>query len=86
MKILPKEKFSLVRRIVLFHILVNLFNIGLKRRQLHFPLLLYSVSCDMLFCLKYMNIQKGFSQQLRVKESSCNAGATGDMGSIPGSG
>ena len=61
MKILSKEKLSLVRRIVLFHILVNLFNIGL--------MLLYSVSWDMLFCLKYMKIQKGFPQRLRVKES-----------------
>ena len=86
MKILSKEKLSLVRRIVLFHILVNLFNIGLNRRQLHFPLLLYSISWDMLFCLKYMNIQKGFPQWLRVKESSCNAGATRDVGLIPGSG
>ena len=61
MKILSKEKLSLVRRIVLFHILVNLFNIGL--------MLLYSVSWEMLFCLKYMKIQKAFPQRLRVKES-----------------
>ena len=67
MKILSKEKFSLVRRIVLFHILVNLFNIGLKRRQLHFPLLLIQSLAICCFVWSIWTSKKGFPNSSGLK-------------------
>ena len=41
---------------------------------------------DYTYCLFSPTKDRGLPQWLRGKESSCNEGATEDMGSIPGSG
>ena len=84
----------------LFDIFANLFNVWLNKRQLEFPyLLLCSIYWAVLFWLKYIkNIQPrllvcsfvggylSFPGSSVVKNMPANAGATGDVGSTPGSG
>ena len=42
--------------------------------------------CDVLSCLVMSNCLQSYGLWLSVKESACNEEATGDIGSIPGSG